>query len=64
MIDLRKICVNKVAREIARPRVQHNEGWRAWPAKTREAIPEAEEKINAMTNLELLDVIAEALNEM
>lgn len=61
MADFRKICVNNVAREIARPRVQGTDGWHAWPEKTREAISEAEEKINAMTNLELLDVIAEAL---
>lgn len=55
---LRAACEHEVAREIARPRVQKDGGWRAWPAETEKALPEAAEKINSMTNLELLDLIA------
>lgn len=47
--------------EIARPRVQAEGGWQAWPAETNKALPEAAEVINKMSNLELLDLIAEAV---
>lgn len=51
------LCITEVAREIARPRVISDGGWQAWPAETRKAEPEAVEKINAMTNMELLELI-------
>lgn len=44
--------------EIARPRVQAEGGWQAWPAETTKALPEAGEIVNKMSNLELLDLIA------
>ena len=59
--DFRTLCAaceHHVAMEIARPRVQKDGGWQAWNAETQLALPEAAEKINAMSNLELLDLIA------
>lgn len=50
-----------VSREIARPRVRQNSGWGEWPRLTNEARPEAVEKINKMSNMELLDIISIAL---
>lgn len=59
--SLRQQCIRAVAREIARPRVVKEGGWQAWPNETEKAIPEAEAKINAMSNLELLDIIWEVM---
>ena len=64
MTKFKDAAVHLVAREIARPRVRSGDGWRAWPEETRKAQSEAEEKINAMTNLELLEVIGNVLNDL
>ena len=55
-------CVHYVARDLARGRVKKDAGYQAWPEETRKAKPEAKEKINAMTNMELLDLISIALD--
>lgn len=57
--ELKSACVSHVAREIARPRVPKDAGWNVWPALTEKARPEAIERINSMTNMELLDLISE-----
>ena len=59
--NLRSRCVDYVARELARPLVKPNEGWEAWPARAKEMRSKAEAKINEMSNLELLDLIEQAV---
>lgn len=59
---LRAACEVEVARELARPLVQKGGGWQAWPKETDRLLPQAAEKINQMSNLELLDLIAKVAN--
>ncbi len=54
---LRAACEHRVAMEIARKRCDGTLS--DWMRETEKAYPEAGEKINAMNNLELLDLIAQ-----
>lgn len=55
--NLREACIDLVARELSRPGPRE-----LWTQRWREKRPEAEEKINAMSNLELLDILNEAFH--
>lgn len=62
--ELKSHCISQVAREIARPRilsVPQDARMTAWATARKAAEPEAIEKINAMTNMELLDLISEVV---
>jgi hypothetical protein len=61
MRDLKLHCIHHVAKEIARLRVKGDAG--EWPSLTTLAMPEAIEKINAMSNIELLDLISAVENQ-
>lgn len=58
---LHEACQWYVAREIARGRVR-NKNYNAWRVETEKAMPEALEKLNAMSNFELLELIGKALD--
>ena len=62
--ELKSKCIDQVAREIARPRAlggTYDEQVAAWRKATIEAEPEAIIRINAMSNMELLDLISEVV---
>ena len=59
MSELREIAVMHVARELARSSSDPS----TWFNKTLEKMDEAREKINAMSNLEFLDLLGEIQNE-
>jgi len=59
--SLLQACEHYVAREIARGRVTNNNYLR-WREETAKALPEARERIKAMDNLELLELIGDVLN--
>lgn len=61
--ELKSRCIYHVAREIARPRVRREGGWRAWPEEIEKAKDEAVEKIKNMNGLELLNLLSEVLGE-
>lgn len=58
---LKQACINHVARDITRtkisPLLSHQEQLQQWYDMQATHRQEAEEKINSMTNLELLDLI-------
>ena len=58
---LHEACQWHLAREIARNRVR-NRNYKAWREETEKAMPEALEKLNAMSNFELLELIGKALD--
>lgn len=58
---LRAACEFHVAREIARPLCGNELS--AWIQLTEKSLPQAGEKINAMSNMELLDLIATVVAE-
>lgn len=61
--NLKRSCVNFVARELARPVYASREarGDAAWFQAIDDSRPSAVEKINGMTNMELLDLMADVL---
>jgi hypothetical protein len=67
MSELENMIVTRVAREIARPKASGatpQERFESWNAAAIDAVPDAHEKINAMTNMELIAAIEEALTVM
>jgi hypothetical protein len=64
--ELKSRCIDHVAREIARPRVQKSRRtdirpMEEWAEMQKAAEPEAVEKINGMSNMELLDLVSEVV---
>lgn len=61
--NLKGRCVEAVARELARPKFRGNAELRyaEWFETVRAQYPAAAEKINAMSNMELLDLVADVL---
>jgi hypothetical protein len=53
--NLRAACENEIAREMARPFAQAGDDW---ARKTDQVLPFAAGKINEMSNMELLELIA------
>lgn len=65
---LKQACINRVAREIARPRVNtalvFSEQQQQWAELQSFCLGEAEQKINSMTHVELLALIEEVSTEL
>lgn len=64
--ELKSRCIDHVAREIARPRVQKSRRaaigpMEEWAEMQKAAEPEAVKKINDMSNMEILDLISEVV---
>ena len=64
--ELKSHCIDQVAREIARPRVQASkrtdiQPLDEWRELQKAAEPEAIEKIQAMSNMELIDLLSEVI---
>lgn len=59
--NLKGRCMDIVARELARSIYKDRDGHKAWFEAVRQQYPAAAEKINGMSNMELLDLIADVL---
>lgn len=61
MTTLDEACVHYVARELARPLVKDDGGWQAWGDETKRQRSNAILKIAKMTNMQLLELIGEVM---
>lgn len=64
--NLKALCVDNVARDLARgpyysDRVSDNSSGKTWPETIAEYRPAAAAKINEMSNMQLLDLMADVL---